>query len=232
MRLSGYGRREEKIIILLGAIGLAVGCVLWLRGFWVSSSLLVGCVLLLGMFLLYFFRDPTRKADIRPFTGDCLLAPADGRITDIEEVEELRLGGRALRIGIFLSIFDVHINRSPCYGRVVDVVYRKGKFINAMKRDSSVENECNEIVIELQNEHCEDTKKLPNRIIVRQIAGLIARRIVCELKVGDHVRAGQRFGMIKFGSRTELLIPLMPFPTIHVEVGQKVCAGDDILVSY
>jgi len=131
-----------------------------------------------------------------------LLAPADGRVTDIETIQEDNfIGGAALRIGIFLSIFDTHINRAPCNVKVEKITYRKGKYKNAMNPQSGRVNESNDL-----NLIRTDSPK--DRLIVRQISGAIARRIVCDKVEGRKLTGGQKFGMIKFGSRTELYVPV------------------------
>ena len=135
----------------------------------------------------------------------------------------LLTGGPAVRVGIFLSVFNVHVNRSPCDGVVVDVTYKKGKFINAMSHSkASDENESNTIVLK------EATTDKPVAV-VKQIVGLIARRIICTVKPGDRVERGQRIGMIKFGSRTELSIPKWLEPEIKVKVGDTVRGAMDVI---
>jgi len=147
---------------------------------------------------LTFFRDPYRaiQAD-----KNILLAPADGKITDIEVVEENDfIGGAAIRVGIFLSIFDVHINRTPCNVRIEKITYRPGKFKNAMNPQSGRVNESNDLAL-IRTDSPND------KLIVRQISGAIARRIVCQASEEQELTGGQKFGMIKFGSRTELYVP-------------------------
>jgi len=148
---------------------------------------------------LMFFRDPERSC---PSDANLLLAPADGRITDIEQVQEGDfINGPALRIGIFLSIFNVHINRAPCSVKVERITYKKGKYINAMNPQSGRMNESNNLGL-VRTDSPED------RLLVRQISGAIARRIVCATAEGRELAGGERFGMIKFGSRTELYVPI------------------------
>ena len=148
---------------------------------------------------LSFFRDPER---IVPQDKNVLLAPADGTITDIETVDENEfIKGKAMRIGIFLSIFDVHINRCPCKAKVEKITYHQGQYFDARKSESGRVNESNDLWL---------TRIEPpyDKLIVRQISGAIARRIVCGPKQGEELAAGEQFGMIKFGSRTELYVPL------------------------
>ncbi|GAB4333083.1 MAG: phosphatidylserine decarboxylase [Candidatus Abyssubacteria bacterium] len=166
--------------------------------------------LALAVFSVFFFRDPDRTIMAEP--GQ-IFAPADGKVLSIDEVEDTEyMGGRCKRIGIFLSILDVHINRSPIAGKIDLVRYRPGKFSAAYSIEASTSNENNIIGIE------GDVK-----IMVKQIAGLVARRIVCWCKPHQTVRAGERIGMIRFGSRTELYLPLEC--EIFVSVGQKVKGG-------
>jgi phosphatidylserine decarboxylase len=172
---------------------------------------------------LMFFRDPERRS---PSDGNLLLAPADGRITDIEQVQESTfIGESALRIGIFLSIFDVHINRAPCSVRVETVSYKKGKYKNAMNLESGRVNESNDLGL-VRTESPQD------RLIVRQISGAIARRIVCRTAPGKELAGGEKFGMIKFGSRTELYVPAREDVKCLVRIGDKVKAGLTPLIRY
>jgi phosphatidylserine decarboxylase len=170
-----------------------------------------------------FFRDPRRRS---PQDTDILLAPADGKITDIEILDNApNIKGKALRIGIFLNIFNVHINRTPCAVRIDSIEYKKGKFKNAMNPHSSRVNESNDIVMTRLQDPA-DT------LLVRQISGAIARRIVCNAEPGDNFSGPQKFGMIKFGSRTELYLPMRKNVKCLVSVGDKVKAGLTILVKY
>jgi len=175
------------------------------------------------IWLLSFFRDP--KRDI-PTDDNLILSPADGTISDIEEVDEPSfIGGRATRIGIFLSIFNVHINRTPCAVRIGKITYRKGKFKNAMNPISGKVNESNDIAMTR-------LKKPNDKMLVRQISGAIARRIVCDAKEGQEFSGGAVFGMLKFGSRTELYLPINCGARILVKKGDKVRAGITILAKY
>jgi phosphatidylserine decarboxylase len=175
------------------------------------------------IWVLMFFRDPERQC---PSDTNLLLAPADGRTTDIETVEETSfIDGPALRIGIFMSIFNVHINRAPCNVRIEKITYKKGKFLNAMNPQSGQVNESNK----LDMVRADNPK---DRLIVRQISGAIARRIVCAVAEGHQLSGGQRFGMIKFGSRTELYLPVRENAKCLVKIGDKVKAGLTPLVKY
>jgi phosphatidylserine decarboxylase len=156
-----------------------------------------------------------------------MVSPADGTVSDITELPNYELlgGGPCLRIGIFLSVFNVHVNRSPCDGKVTKIEYKKGKFINAMSHaKASDENESNTVVL------AEPTTDRPVAV-VKQIVGLIARRIIFDPREGELLHRGQRIGMIKFGSRTELYVPLWLQPQAKVQVGQTVRGAADIIVS-
>lgn len=209
--LSGYGRRE----LWLYGTTLAVAAVL--TGVFFPYVTPV-CLVLLG-FLFYFFRDPTRKV---PGERGLLVAPADGRVTEIAECDEQLLGGKACRVSIFLSLFDVHLNRAPCSGRVDSMDYRPGRFLNAMKGESARVNESNTILI--------TSDEVPGlRVVVKQIAGVLARRIVCDVRPGRTVARGERLGMIKFGSRTELSVPVGRLTELWVDVGDVVRAGVSVI---
>lgn len=181
--------------------------------YWASLAFLLA----LG-FVLYFFRDPER---IIMKNEACFLAPADGRVVEVATAREDKyLKADVTKISIFMSIFDVHVNRIPCSGRVEFVDYRKGKFFDARTQDASLKNENNSIGLVTDD---------GNRFLVRQIAGLVARRIVCPINVGGVLEQGQRFGMVKFGSRLELFIPRTTNVRVMVKEGQKVVAGLTIL---
>ena len=172
---------------------------------------------LLSLFTLFFFRDPERMKTV---TEDAVLTPADGKIIDIKDIEGTQnpLGEDAVRVSIFMSVFNVHVNRMPVGGKILKVIYHPGKFFSANLEKASAQNENNRILIETPNGH---------RIMVVQIAGLIARRIACWIREGDTVRVGQRFGLIRFGSRLELYLP--PGCRIIARPCQKVRAGETIL---
>ena len=168
--------------------------------------------LLLASFFLWFFRDPERAI---PETAGAVVSPADGKVTDVSWVTTG--GEKQARISIFLSVFDVHVNRSPIAGIVRDVRYQKGKFLNAMNQASAEENEQNVVRVEGDGQV----------VIFKQIAGLLARRIVFHPKVGDRLERGQRVGLIKFGSRTDIL--LNSTASLQVKVGDRVRGGASIL---
>jgi phosphatidylserine decarboxylase len=206
----------ELILLAGGCFALAV---LFYFFFWPAA--IVAAVL--GLFVVSFFRNPRR---IIPTEAGLVVSPADGKIVAIERIEHDEfIGGPAMLIGIFLSVFNVHVNRSPIDARVIGVTYRKGKYLNALKAASARENE--QLAVRL-----EEIAPPYRRMIVRQIAGAIARRIVCDLKPGDEVARGQLYGMIKFGSRTELLMPDEPGLEIRVQLGATVRGGATVLAEY
>ena len=166
-----------------------------------------------------FFRNPARNI---PDAADTIVAPADGKVTDVTEIAHYDfLGGPAVSVGIFLSIFNVHINRAPRAGRVVHMHYKPGEFLDARHAESSIRNEFLWIGFE-------DAQRPGLKFAVRQISGLLARRIVCALRPGQSVSRGEKFGMIKLGSRTELILP-RDAVTIDVKVGQTVQAGSTVM---
>jgi phosphatidylserine decarboxylase len=178
-------------------------------------------LVLLGL-VVYFFRDPRREI---PADATAVVSPADGVIAEVTELDhDDFIEGPAVRIGIFLSIFNVHINRAPRTARVLALRYKPGEFLNALNPESAIRNEYMWIGLE-------DLERPGTRLAVRQISGLLARRIVCSLKPGQVVRRGEKFGMIKLGSRTELILPR---DAVRVEsvAGQVVKAGSTILARY
>ena len=177
----------------------------------------------LGLFVISFFRNPRR---VIPDAPGQIVAPADGKVVAIEELpHDDYVGGRAVLIGIFLSVFNVHINRSPVAARVIGLTYRRGKFLNALRAASAQENE--QMAVRL-----EENAFPHRRLIVRQIAGAIARRIVCWVAPGEELERGEQFGMIKLGSRTELVLPWEPGLQVRVAVGDHVRAGSSVMAQY
>ena len=170
--------------------------------------------LLLGAFFLWFFRDPERTV---PTDAGAIVAPADGKVTDIVEFEQD--GRRLIRISIFLNVFNVHVNRSPISGIIREMQYKRGKFGNAMASTCSEVNEQNVITVQGEGK----------TIVLRQIAGLLARRLVFKKKVGDAVARGERIGMMKFGSRMDVIFDRAA--DVHVEVGRSVVGGTTILAT-
>jgi phosphatidylserine decarboxylase len=197
---------------------LAIGAILVLAGL-VFASWIAWIGVIFILFCLYFFRDPERFPPARP---GALLAPADGHIVSVALAApppELGLGIMPRwRVAIFLSVLDVHVNRMPADGTVTRIAYRHGKFLSANLDKSSEENERNALAIRLND---------GREIAVVQIAGLIARRILCDVKEGDHVQAGGRFGIIRFGSRTDIYLPAGVLPLV-VE-GQTMIGGESVI---
>jgi phosphatidylserine decarboxylase len=192
--------------------GLGLVAVAALVYFFTMDPILSVPPLLLAAFFLWFFRDPTRRITTEP---GAIVSPADGVVTEAEWVETTQ--GSKLRISIFLNVFDVHVNRSPIQGTVKLVEYREGGFMNAMTPESSLNNE--QTLIQIDGDGCE--------VSLKQIAGLLARRIVCNVKAGDRVERGQRIGMIKFGSRCDVLMPAEAM--LKVRTGARVKGGSSVL---
>jgi phosphatidylserine decarboxylase len=198
---------------------LAAGVIVWLAAWPYAIP-----VLLLAAFFLWFFRDPERQIPTNP---GAVVSPGDGRVTAVAQVAADGIssgsssgsssGNRRQRISIFLSVFNVHVNRSPIEGVIRDVRYQRGKFLNAMSSHSAEENEQNIVTVEGEG----------RVVIFKQIAGLIARRIVFKLRVGDRVARGQRVGLIKFGSRVDVVLD--GDAVIQVKVGDRVKGGATVL---
>ena len=179
--------------------------------------------LLFFFFCIYFFRDPERKPDSTLKEGE-IVSPADGRVIFLQKVFDGRfLKEEAVKVSIFMSLFNVHVNRIPAGGIVEEIIYNKGKFFSANLDKASLENEYNGIVLSIEDNSGGKNK----RIAFVQIAGLIARRIVCRIKEGDKVKPGSRFGLIKFGSRLDIYLPLSFRQSI--KVGDRVFSGKTII---
>lgn len=192
-----------------GAGLLAVAAALW---FLTHVWWLIVPPVLLALFFLWFFRDPERRIPTGP---GVIVSPADGVVTEAEWVETTL--GSKLRLSIFLNVFDVHVNRSPIAGTVKLVEYREGGFMNAMNPESGLSNE--QTLITVQGDGYE--------VSLKQIAGLLARRIVCNLREGDRVERGQRIGLIKFGSRCDIIVPADA--DLKVKTGSRVKGGATVL---
>jgi len=194
--------RDGIIYVLLPA---TVAAVFALLGFW-PVALVFG---LLAAFMAYFFRDPNRAI---PADRNAVVSPADGRVTRVKVIDD-QAANSATLVSIFLSPFDVHINRAPIAGRVSNVSYTRGKFLMATDEKSSLVNEQNAITIEGEGA----------TIVCKQIAGILARRIVCWKQAGERVELGERFGLIKFSSRTDLVLPANV--DVLVKEGARVKGG-------
>lgn len=219
IRISPHGSREVLLYggpFLLIAIAVVIAAAgIGFSPFW-SLIPLIGFVAILG-----FFRDPSRTV---PAGDDLVISPADGKVVDIEELDETDfVGARAVRIGIFLSVFNVHVNRSPVRGSVEHIQYKEGAFHSAFTAETTKDNESNALGL---------VGKDGLRVMVRQISGAIARRIVCAVKLGASLDAGERFGLIKFGSRTEVFLPVDRVGEIRVKLGDKVRGGETVLATF
>ncbi len=179
---------------------------------WLTIPALAGIPLLLAAFFLWFFRDPERSI---PAVQGAIVSPADGKVTDISAIQQD--GETRTRISIFLNVFDVHVNRSPVSGIIEEVRYQKGKFRNAMADDSAESNEQNVVTI----------RGDAGTVVMKQIAGLLARRIVFSKKVGDRLERGERVGLIKFGSRTDVIFT--GSADMKVRTGDRVKGGSTVL---
>ncbi len=194
-------------------------------GAWAWPPLALPPIVLVGL-IAWFFRDPNR--DIPTELGT-VVSPADGKLVQIEKIEDPELGP-CIQFGIFLSIFNVHANRASLPGRVVAVRYRPGKFLNALRPESARENENLDIVLVDQDDI--RTDHAARKFRIRQITGQFARRIVCWVRPGDVLNRGEMYGMIKLGSRTELILPEEDSLEIIAKIGDKISAGSTTLARY
>jgi phosphatidylserine decarboxylase len=199
-------------LIAAGTYALALNRRSW--PFWLLAVLLT----VIAIWVAYFFRDPERTG-VR--SDDVVIAPADGKVVLIEDVDEPAfMGGRVTRVSIFMNVFNVHVNRYPANGIVRYVQYNPGKFLNAAVEKASLENEQSSVGIETPR----------GRVLVRQIAGLIARRIVTYSKVGETVKQGDRMGLIRFGSRVDVFLP--PGARVLVKIGDNTVAGSSVIAEF
>jgi phosphatidylserine decarboxylase len=204
--------REGYPFILGSAFATAIVAVLGLYG-------LVLLCLAVTLFISFFFRDPER---IIPDEKGAVVSPADGKVIDVSVVQESDFAAeRMLKISIFMSIFNVHVNRIPDNGTVADVIYYPGRFFSANLDKASIDNERNAVSLDIGS---------GRKLMVVQVAGLIARRIICKVRKGDRLSRGERFGMICFGSRLDVYLP--PDTAPAVSVGDKVLAGTSVLGTY
>ena len=214
----GVARVGLAELIIIGGGFLALAAVM-AYFFWPAAIVLAA----LGLFVVSFFRNPRR---VVPQGAGIYVAPADGKVVSIERLShDEHIGGPAVVIGIFLSVFNVHINRVPVAARVVGLSYHRGKFMNALFADSVKYNEQMHVrLVEIGGRE--------RRLVIKQIAGAIARRIVCWVRPGNELDGGEQFGMIKLGSRTELIIPDEPGLSVEVHIGMNVRAGASIMARY
>jgi len=220
--LTKYGIRELLIMTLLIAAAMAVSFyVAWPRWWW-SLIALVPLAAVWG-WVLWFFRDPTRYP---PQGEGLLISPADGRVSDITPIgSDSPLGEPGLRVGVFMSVFSVHVNRSPADLRVEHVEHVPGAFMDVRNPLAYERNESASIFVTMRLSGVEYP------LVVRQVAGFVARRIVTDLRQGQQLAAAERIGMIKFGSRVEILVPETLRPKAMVRIGDRVRAGESVLVA-
>ena len=210
--IAREGIREMTLATLvLGALAAA--------GYYLFWPLAIPFVVV-WIWVISFFRDPPRR---RTYAAGDLCSPADGTVTEIADLDHHEdIGGPAIRVGIFLSLFNVHVNRSPCNGTVRFLSYRAGEFLDARHPESGKRNESNTVLLDTE-------EPMPGPVLVRQVAGLVARRIICHATAKQPLAIGERFGLIKFGSRTELVIPRLSETEILVGIGDSVRAGLTIM---
>ncbi len=202
-------------------VTLILSLILFFLFLWSDAEIFLisgGIFFALSLFLIFFFRDPERKI---PEGENLVLAPADGKIISLKDFSTNEfIESSGTQMSIFLSLWDAHVNRNPVSGEVKNLKHSPGKFHPAFREKSSVENEQAEIWLE--NDHL--------KVVIKQIAGVLARRVVCRLKPGDRVVVGEKFGMIKFGSRVDLFVP--ENVKVTVDLNQKVKAGETIVGRY
>jgi len=199
-------REGYVFFVPVGLVALALAA---LSFYWAA-----GVFFLLFLFIVNFFRDPNR---IVPQEKNAIISPADGKIVEIVKENDPFMNQPSTRVSIFLNVFDVHVNRVPIGGRIEKLTYNKGKFLNAASPKASLDNEQTALLID-DGQH---------KVVVKQIAGLIARRIVCWAKVGDEFKSGERFGLIRFGSRADIFVP--EGSRVTVSLGDRVAGGADII---
>ena len=198
------------------ALGAALAAARWGGAWWVMPAALT----ILAIWVVAFFRDPIRPG---PRGERYVLAAAEGKVLQVTEVDEpMYLKERAVRISVFLSVFDVHVNRYPVGGTVELVHYNPGKFLHAADEKASLENEQSSVGL----------RGPRGRVLVRQIAGLIARRIVTDGKPGEHAAQASRLGLIRFGSRTDVFLPLSARAAVRVKPGDRIRVGGTVLAEY
>ncbi len=213
-----FSRSAKSECLTLAATGGMVAIALGLRG----HAVLAVVAVVTTFALLLFFRDPERRI---PSQRGAVVAPADGKISSIHRLDHFEpLGGPAVCVRIFMSVFDVHINRCPCHGKISSITPRAGKYRNTLNPEAAEDNTSNTLLM------VHPVKGYPVAV-VRQIAGLLARTIHCDLEPGQVVQRGQRLGLIKLGSTTELYLPEDQGPVLQVAQGQKVAAGITILAT-
>lgn len=223
MTLTRYGIREWGFALVMAIIVLTICFFVCRAGYHVTAAVLGAIALLFFFGIAAFFRNPRRSIPAAP---DALVSPADGVVKDIGIVEDFNFppfNGRAKRVGIFLSVFNVHVNRAPAELKVESKFYREGRYLDARDAGCIKENEAMTIAGLAKA----GGKEFP--MAVRQISGAIARRIVCPVEPGRQLAKGEIYGMIKFGSRTELYLPVDDNFEIKVKIGDKVYGGETVI---
>lgn len=215
MKLTPYGYGTILKMLALSFGILALSYIPDLPG--AAMLLLVALAVGLMIFTLQFFRDPERSIPTAP---NVIASPADGKVVLIKEVDHWFFNGKAKMVSVFMSPLNVHVNRNPISGRVTHKKYIEGQYIAAFDHNAGERNERTEIGIE--NERV--------KVFFKQISGFVARRIICDLKEGDEAKIGERFGMIKFGSRVDIFLPTTA--DVKVKVGDKATAGETIIATY
>ncbi|HJO94324.1 MAG TPA: phosphatidylserine decarboxylase [Victivallales bacterium] len=225
MTLTKYGIKEWLgtgiIAFIIIMISVALAGIFSLYFFYIIAFI----VFIIWVAIAAFFRSPIR---IIPENSELLISPADGLVKDIEVLDDCDYSSYfdnkpVLRIGIFLSVLNVHLNRAPCDLKVIDIIYKKGKYYDARDDRAGKENESNIIIGEA------NAANISFPIGIRQVSGAIARRIVCATQISDSLKKGEKYGMIKFGSRTEVYLPYNDEIKISVNVGDKITAGTSII---
>ncbi len=215
--ITEYGRKDLAIATIATAV--LVAAFVWIARGWPAAWVLAGLLVVVWLLLVNFFRDPEREIPAGEFL---IRSPADGVVQDLAEIDEPRfLQSRATRLGIFLSPIDVHVNRMPLDAKVVQVIHTRGRMLRAYDPLAITENESAAVCLEVLGGRA--------KMVVRQVTGAVARRIVCPVQPGDVLRAGQRYGMIKLGSRTEVIVPASVTVRWHVAIGDRVKGGSTIL---
>ena len=216
-RLIPLARGTERELLIAGLpLALALAVTVWWPG--LPAFLLALVLMALLVLLVYFFRDPERTA---PDGDGLFLAPADGRVDSVERVHEPRhLQGEALRISMFMSLLDVHVNRAPIDGEVVSVEHVPGQFLQAFRPEAAERNEHN--LIGMQTRF--------GQVLVKQIAGIMARRVICWVGPGDKLEAGERLGVVKFGSRVDVYLPTGAEPVVRE--GDRTTAGVSVIARW
>jgi len=217
MEQAGFFKEEQEGIVVREGIPfvllpLAISAISFFICLFFPGFLLFA----LSLFMVYFFRNPSRSI---PEIEGAAVAPADGRVVEVSVLQDAPyIKGDAIKVGIFMSPFDVHVNRMPISGKVLDILYRKGRFRPAFNKDSSEGNEQNAIIVELED---------GRQMALVQVAGVLARRISCWVKIGESLKKGQRFGLIRFGSRLDCYFPI-EFE-VDTREGQRVWGGETVL---